>query len=247
MTPVLLTLLIVSGVATLIGGIATAVALIKNPPLPTQIEGRLERTKQLVEYMERLLKNPKRIQGMTIRIQAGLSSLARVGYPESEEPQDREYGEWLEKERDRLIELLEKGATLKVILTRPLGPLANRLNLANRLEQLIKFLNRQDDLINRCEFVISTEGGANLWFFGEMVLFEGHKTKVGEGYDLTIVYTNPKELSIRLSVFDSHFESAREYTLKTFGSPDDPKSNPETLRRAVIRALEWARKVQEHQ
>ena len=54
------------------------------------------------------------------------------------------------------------------------------------------------------------EEGPNLHFFGEELLFEGHKTEIEGGYGWTMVYTDPGYLEARLTIFDMLFQSARQ-------------------------------------
>jgi hypothetical protein len=237
-------ILIIAGGAALIALVATVLSVIKDPILPNRLEGSLERTKQIVAYMKRLLKNPDKLQDMVIRIQAGFSSLSNISYSEGE---NQKYSDLLEKERDLLIELMEVGATLRVILNPPFGPkVLNNPRWQARLNRLIKFLDRDADYMRRCEFAILTDiQESNLLFFGRDVLFEGLKTSEQKGYGLTVVHRNGEVLQAKVEGFDNLFELAREYTLKTFGSPDDPKSEIEALRRAVIGALKQAKGGQE--
>jgi hypothetical protein len=89
--------------------------------------------------------------------------------------------------------------------------------------------------------VIATEEGPHLFFLGEDILFEGFKTAIEGGYGWTMVYTDKEYLTTRLTIFDMLFQSAKKYTLQTYGSDDSAGDGPEALRRAVVKAITMAR------
>lgn len=220
---------------------------VRAKSVPAMLQGVLDRTKQIVDYMQRILASPKGVRGLVIRIQAGFSSLSNIGYADSDDKQQREYGEWLEREQDNLIEMIEKGATVQAIIFPPVGPWTDTSGerWLKRFDKLLKFLGKfldsRSDLRSRCEFVVSTEEGPNLFFFGEDILFEGHKTGIEGGYGFTMVYTDADYIATRLKIFDMLFQSARRHTLKRYGPDGSADSGGETLRQAVITAVKRAR------
>ena len=209
--------------------------------VPTMLKGALTRTQQVVEYMERHLTPPSTPKGMIIRAQAGFSSVSNMGYPDAEDPETRDYGRFLERERDCLLRMLSAGAVFRGIIFPPVGPWTEEQGARwrRRYDKLLDFLN--GELWNQSEFVVSTEEGPNLLFFGEEVLFEGHKTGIEPGYGWTMVYTDKEYLKTRLTIFDMLFQSAKRHTLKRYGSDESPDGDHEALRRAVINAVEMAR------
>lgn len=224
-----------------------AAAEVRAKSLPSMLQGALSRTKQIVEYMERQLASPAGVQNLIIRIQAGFSSLSNVGYWDSKNQGDREYGQWLEKERDLLIKMIEKGATLQAIIYPPRGPWTMQIGARcrKRFDKLLEFLNERNVCLDRCEFVTSTEEGPNLFFFGEDILFEGHKTGIEGGYGWTMIYTDKIYLLTRLTIFDMLFQSAKKHTLATYGTAislnsEDRKLLLEAVRRAVVMSRDGA-------
>lgn len=230
------------GLKRLANVVRSAAAEVRAKSVPTMIKGALARTRQIVEYMEQSIASPRRLKELIIRIQAGYSSVSNVGY--SDDPNKREYGEWLESERDTLIKMIEKGATLQAIIYPPVGPWmldSGGGRWRQRYDRLLEFLQTRDDLWDRCEFVVSTEEGPNLLFFGEDILFEGHKTGIEGGHGWTMVYTDKNYLSTRLTIFDMLFQSARMHTLKMYAPGNTSNGNREVLRQAVINAVIMAR------
>jgi hypothetical protein len=217
-----------------------AAAEVRAKGVPAMLRGATERTKQLVEYMERELNSPLGGRGLIIRLQAGFSSVSNEGYPEAKDEQKREYGTLLEKERDCLIKLLEQGALLQAIIYPPVGPWSEG-RWRKRYDRLLAFLCDRHDLASHCEFVYAVEGGPNLFFFGEEMLFEGHKTGIEGGFGWTMVYTDKEYLRTRLTIFDMLFQAARSHTLSQYGRKGAAEGDRAALREAVIRAVLRAR------
>jgi hypothetical protein len=216
---------------------------VRATSLPTMLQGVLARTKQIVQYMEHCRAARTSLNSLVIRVQAGLSSIANTGFSAAEDSARREYGHWLEKERDQLLRLLEGGATLQAILCPPVrhrvGGDPDRWR--RRFDLLLEFLTRRTDCLARCSFVLSVEEATNLLFFGEEILFEGHKTGIEGGYGWTMIYTTKGYIQTRLAIFDMLFQSARNYTMATYGKPSPDTDERAALFQAVIRGVERAR------
>lgn len=212
--------------------------------LPHTLEGALTRTKRIVDHMEHLLRSSEQCKGLIVRVQASISSLGNLAKVDSADPEIRRYGRYLEEERELLIQLLENGAALQAILS-PHRISIDALEMpgerVTRLDRVVSFLMRDDDCINRCQFVVAPAGGPNLLFFGEQTLFEGHKTEVERGFGWTMVFTDPNLINARLRIFDGLFESARRYTLEQYGGEQRDLNDPRALRQAVISSLNAAK------
>jgi hypothetical protein len=207
-----------------------------KPMVDEEIIGDLERTKAIVNYMKDLLKTPESIQNLEIRHQAGFSSLSNLDFKDTT---GRENDEWLEKERDLLIEIIEKGARLKVILRPPFHPHKFDERWLQRYNKLLQFLCSKQDYLNRCEFVIDYTRANNLFFFGDKVLFEGTHIRVNGNYELTYKYTDSSDINKRIQNFDKFFLSARRQTLEDFGKENESMLDSSiALRQAVIRGIE---------
>jgi hypothetical protein len=219
--------------------VRSAAQEVRARTVPAMLQGLLARTQQVVEYMERQLTPPLSPKGMIIRVQAGFSSVSNAGYPEHGDEEMQKYGSLLERERDCLIQMVSRGAILEGIIFPPVGPWEAGSRWHLRYERLLEFL--RSDGSRRCEFVVSTEEGPNLLFFGEEILFEGHKTGIEPGYGWTMVYTDKGYLRTRLTIFDMLFQSARRHTLKRYGQRDSSETDQHALREAVINAVVMAR------
>ena len=209
--------------------------------VPEMLQGVQDRTKQIVDYMKRELQTPERLRKMIIRIQAGFSSLSNVDHASHPDPATRDYGKLLVQECEFLEEMLRHGATLQAIIYPPMGPWKRGTRWWNRYEKLLAFMRNRTDLYDRCEFVFSNEEGTNLLFFGEDILFEGHKTGIEGGYGWTMVYTDKRFLKTRLTIFDMLFQDARRYTLGIYGKGKKATNDRNALRAAAINAVELAR------
>ncbi len=231
------------GLSQLVQTVREMANKIRNKTIPAMLDSPLARTKRIVAYMDQLLESPRKTRGLLVRTHASISSLGNTGRASSDRPGSEEYALCLTRERNRLIELLESGAGLQAIISpQILSPGAREppQDRRDRLDRLINFLRRNDECINRCEFVVSPVEGSNLLFFGEEVLFEGHKTDLEKGFGWTVVHTDERHLSARLEIFDKFFESCRKYTHKAYGR-DGAVEGEESLREAVIQAVELAR------
>lgn len=231
------------GFSKLQSRIVKAAKEIKSRSIPSMLEGAKSRTVQLADYMDNLLNSGKDLSKVMIRIQAGFTSLTNLDFSSKTNPDLISYGELLIKERNLLIELIDRGASLSAIIFPPIGPWTdkkgNRWKI--RYEKLLEFLKQKDDRINRCDFVVSIEEGSNLFFFGDDILFEGYKTGIEHGYGWTMVYNDAEYVSTRIRVFDMLFNSARSFTLDRFSSPCKGCDEKKRLRIAVINAVEKLR------
>lgn len=229
-----------AGLQNLADVVRRAAVEVRAKGVPTMLRGATERTRQIVEYMERQLNSLSGGRGLIIRLQAGFSSVANEGYPEAKDEEKLEYGRLLEKERDCLIKLLKQGVILQAIIHPPVGPWSEG-RWKRRYDRLLAFLHDRHDLASHCEFVYSVEGGPNLLFFGEELLFEGHKTGIEGGFGWTMIYTDKEYLKTRLTIFDMLFQSARRFTLRQYGHQGAAEGDRDALREAVIRAVLRAR------
>jgi hypothetical protein len=215
--------------------------------LPLLLEGPSVRTERIVLYMEQLLKSPKGIKGLIIRLQARVTSIANTGRANLSEPNRMDYSRLLEREGELLIELIERGASLQAIIWPHMfsgnSTETNEERIA-RLDKLIDFIENRIDCMTRSQFVLSPTFGANLLFFGEEVLFEGHKTDVERGFGWTQVFTDENYVKARIGVFDRLFESARINTINKYG--DQGNTDQEALRTAVLKSLIETRGQPEH-
>ncbi len=229
-----------AGLQALADVVRKAAADVRAKGVPAMLRGATERTQQIVDSMERQLKSPSGGRGLIIRVQAGFSSVTNEGYPDAKDEQQRSYGRLLEQERDCFIQLLEQGAVLQAIIHPPVGPWSEG-RWRRRYDRLLAFLRDRSDLASHCEFVYSVEGGPNLLFFGEELLFEGHKTGIEGGFGWTMVYTDKEYLKTRLTIFDMLFQSARRYTIRQHGQQGATEGDRDALREAVITAVLRAR------
>lgn len=212
--------------------------------LPQMLEGAMSRTQNIVSYMQQQLDSPKGAKGLVLRVQASISSIGNVSRLAFSEPDRRDYSECLEAESKLMIRLIEEGASLQAIISPHLTPVGARETndeRKSRLDRLIEFITKKDDCMTRCQFAVSPTVGANLLFFGDDVLFEGHKTEIQRGFGWTMIYTDKTFLSTRIEIFDRFFESSRLYTLKHYGRPKEFKNENDALRSAVLRVLQEVR------
>ncbi len=234
------------GIETLKEVVLRAAKKITAKRISKPLDTVVTRTQRIVDYMAGLLKRPEECRQLVIRVQASISSLGNLGYSDSEEPEIRRYSLLLEQERELLVQLTERGVRLQALLS-PHRSLLNTKeppeDRSRRIGRVISFLTRPVDFLSRCDIALSPIRSTNLWFFGEAILFEGHKTDVERGFGLTLVYTDPHILRLRIGAFDRLFESAKKFTIERYGGSLEATTEGELLRMSVIRGLEDAREL----
>jgi hypothetical protein len=212
--------------------------------LPNVLTDPIARTQRIVDALAGRLEDARDIHKLTIRIQASISSLGNIGRPDADDPVVRAYGRLLEDERDTLIRLIERGARLRAILSPHRIPAEKDEPDADRdarLDLVIAFLRRKHESMTRCEFVIAPPSGPNLLFLGDELLFEGRKTRVAHGFGWTEVVTDHRLIASRKDIFDSLFESARDYTAVAYAALTGSRRKRLPHTELVARVLELAK------
>ena len=198
------------------------------------IRGKLQRTKVIVRDLRRLLGEVEEngrirkikadpVQGLTIRVVAGLSSLAISDEEPPDNKEGPEYDRLLREERDTLRRALLKGARLKVLLNPP-RILARQMvpeRLMARYRRLIDLLQGRSDLkgkaakndlkaMQNCQWALNPVPMPNQMILGEEVAYEGFKRSGRRGFDRTHCETSPKAIKELVEAFDSHFDDCVE-------------------------------------
>jgi hypothetical protein len=205
------------------------------------IRGCLPRTRLIVLELDKVLREAGRgdLEGITLRIIAGLGSMAisdREGEP-SEAGFDPEYHKELLNERDKVRELLVRGARLKAVLNPPrqfakaMGP--DRLRA--RYRRLIGLLEGRSDsvgsrkgaqadvkAIGRCDFALTPVPMTNLFIIGDRVAFEGIKRGGVGGFEISHCETRPETVTALVHQFDRLFDESREEMLR--GCPSSART-----------------------
>ncbi len=190
------------------------------------IRGRLPRTRLLIRDLRRLVETagPRGLDGVTIRVAAGLSSLAISNHEPGDPGLDAEYFDHLIGERDALRDVLLAGARLKGVLNPPRrfakAMLPERLRV--RYRRLIGLLEGRSDIDNdaraadadlramrQCEFTLSPVPMPNAFIIGESVAYEGMKRGGTGGFEMTHCETSGDGVRELIRRFDELFEGSR--------------------------------------
>jgi hypothetical protein len=191
------------------------------------VRGRLPRTRLLVRDLRRLADTagPAGLKNVTIRIVAGLGSLAISNNEPVDPTLEAEYHESLLAERDALRKALLLGAQLKAVINPPRrftqAMLPERLRV--RYERLIGLFEGRSDISNdaqgaaddlvaitQCEFTLSPVPMPNLFIIGENVAYEGMKRAGTGGFEMTHCETSADGLRELIRQFDRLFEDSRD-------------------------------------
>jgi hypothetical protein len=197
------------------------------------IRGELTRTRLIIRDLNALIDGAKnnRLDGVTIRITAGLGSLAISDYEPPDESVAPEYREALVAERNALRKALVMGARLKAVLNPPtefkqsFGP--DRLTV--RFKRLIGLVEGKSDIpsnsegagldlkaIRNCEIVLNSVPMSNLWIIDDRVAYEGSKRKLGRGFERTRCETNAAAIDDLIKQFEETFEKCKQDMLQAF-------------------------------
>jgi hypothetical protein len=200
------------------------------------IRGRLSRTKMIVGDLNKIIKGAgkERLNGLIIRIVAGLGSLSISNYEPADPQDDHEYINALLEERDKLREALLRGARLKAVINPP-RRFAHALipaRLCIRYQRIIGLLQGRSDItddpksaqkdmtaMRQCEFTLSPVPMPNLFIIGEIIAYEGMKRGGGGGFEMTHWETDKAELHQLIDQFDSFFEDSKR-DMKHIRPPD---------------------------
>jgi len=180
----------------------------------------------LVRDLERLIDTaePKRLERTTIRIAAGLSSIA-ISEKEPGDPElGIEYRDALLAERNALRKALLRGVRLKAVLNPPRRFTQAMLpeRLCMRYERLIGLLEDRSDIrrnpkaaaedvkaMKQCQFALSPVPMPNVFIIGDQVAYEGMKRAATGGFEMTHCETSPEGLSELIQQFDRFFQESR--------------------------------------
>lgn len=192
--------------------------------------GPQDRTREIIErcrLLGEVWKDPANPSPRIIRTIAGLSSLAISEHELMKEPAPpseelRLYPELLQRERDHLLDLLDQGARMQMILHPPVKyePKRGWIRLALRYRRMIRLLQggsdsadterqRQDRLVReRCStaFVQVTE--PNTLILGDRIGFEVFRRAEVRGFEGTYWTTKRSQVDDLIRTFDHKFAAA---------------------------------------
>jgi hypothetical protein len=191
------------------------------------IRGRLPRTRMLVRELKRIVADvgPTGLRGTTIRIAAGLSSLAISDHEPPDPKLGGEYVEALLEERNALRITLLHGARLKAVLNPPrrFAQAMMPQRLRARYRRLIGLFEGHSDIrgnpkaaredvraMQQCEFALSPVPMPNIFIIGNEVAYEGMKRAGTAGFDMTHCETSADGVRELVEQFDNYFEQSLE-------------------------------------
>ena len=191
------------------------------------IKGRLPRTRLIIRDMERLLakSGKKGLNGTTIRIAAGLSSIAISDNEPSDTKLGDEYRSALIAERNILRKVLLEGARLKAVLNPPrrFTPSMQPERLKVRYQRLIGLFEGRSDItgdtdaaaddvrtfIEQCDFALSPVPMPNVFIIDDLVAYEGMKRGGTGGFEMTHCETSHEGLRELTIQFDQFYDESR--------------------------------------
>jgi len=196
------------------------------------VRGRLSRTRLLVRDLKELVEysDTKALKGVTIRIVAGLGSLAISDKEPVDPTLEADYHESLLAERNALRNALLHGASLKAVINPPRrfteAMLPERLRI--RYERLIGLLEGRSDIaedpqaaaedveaMKQCQFVLSPVPMPNLFIIGDTIAYEGMKRGGAGGFEMTHCEKSADGLQELKQQFDRLFDDSRREMMRS--------------------------------
>lgn len=210
-------------------------------PLPRQTTNKKDRTVNIVEALRHILEHHRdriSLGHFCIRIYARLSSFA-VADDENWQHLDQEYFELVRDERDLLMELLDAGARVKLVLSWDATDLMEfqQVDLEKRLRQLYKFFDdmRMDDRRTARFSVVRTPiHDRNLLALDNFYVFIGRKLGLAGGLDVTQIIQDPAGVSDEIGFFDAVFDEAFRNLCEEENLSSSKPDNAELLRLALL-------------
>lgn len=201
-------------------------------PLLDVIHGESARRERIVREYQLWEQKTREIASLVIRFEGALSPFALPDDEAEQQPVN---------ERDAARAVLRKGARFRGILSPRLHLLRDTSfessAFARRMRFLVAYLEGLKDTNENLELVLIEPGFLrSTLIFGDAVLFDGAKTRIGRGYGLTSRITDKRQVVARATAFDQLFEEAKAFTLKNYGDPHSGKS-PSAVRAACVAGL----------
>ncbi len=219
----------------------------QHPPLPPFLNDSISRTETIVRALQRLLYGPAPVSldDYCVRIRAQLSSFA-ISESEPWSSKRLQLRDLLLEERDNLILLFKKGASLKVILSWDLDkylgllPEASADQVKARLLQLRDFCQEtlaDEELVLRATIIRLPTPERNLLLLGTDYFFEGRRLGIRMGFDATQLITDTDVIKREIAMFDALFEEGVKYVCGLHKIPARARRNQHLLE-VIIKDLD---------
>ena len=191
---------------------------VMSEQIPDFLNNRLSRTFHIVTALEELLHDPSAHTRTCLRICAVMSSLAITPDRAWVGPEDEEYLQLLQRERDLIEELFDKGVSLKILLTWNIKEMLEwqertRDDVFRRLSRLRTFCEHiaaDKGKLGRAQLVHIGVRERNLFIIGDQCVFEGRKLNTKPGFEATQLITAQKRVQQEIQMFDILLASAIE-------------------------------------
>lgn len=214
-------------------------------PFPPFLNDQRSRTEVTIRALDRILSGSDAtcLDTYCVRICAKRSSFA-ISDMELGSTENPQFHRLLLEERDKLVQLFKRGASLKAILTWNIHEWldltgSSRERARFRLVQLRNFFQEvlaDEGLVSRATVVRSPISERNLLFLGTDYLFEGRKLQWQVGFDATELITDPDTINHEIVWFDTLFENELQHVSRARGLPEGPDRN-RSLLEVVVKDL----------
>jgi hypothetical protein len=211
------------------------------PEVPDFLDNRISRIIHIITALEEMRDSISRCDEPCLRICAVMSSLGIDMDKSRIRPGDEEYSLLLERERDLIEELSEKGISLRVLLTWNVSEVLGwqertREEVHRRLSRRRSFCLKvlEDiDRSKRVQIVHLSVRERNLLIVGNRYLFEGRKLSTKAGFEATQFIADKKRVTQETEMFDILLRNPVVHALAACGA-DKPKDLDRPLLEVLV-------------
>jgi hypothetical protein len=191
----------------------------------SHIAGSEMRTRAIVQHLDYLLSVLGRnaLRKFVVRIRARRSSFA-IASKENPAITEPMLHKQLLTERDSLIRLIKRGASLRMMLCWSLeeqlrwgsdpAQIRHAKARLTQLKRFCKMLLAKESLVERATIVRVPFPDRNMFIFGDAVLFEGRRLSVLGEFERTEVRTDKSAVKLEIESFDAYFADAIAHVCK---------------------------------
>lgn len=209
----------------------------------TVIEGLIERTKQLIHDLRGLSEAPQLEKHIWY---SGFLSAFAISDQESFQYEAQK--SVLLEEKECLLDLAQRGCSIKCIITPPnpaFAPAYKSDGALLRLDELLNFLKSDSKTVENIDWTISPYRLNNVYIIDHISCLEGSKKGVHRGYNLTLRQTDSDTIAGKISLYEALFDRLIGYTLGNFPLSREEYTRANglngILRMSVTKAIEESR------
>lgn len=203
-----------------------------------------ERTKEIIEHLERLLNTEPNTQNVADIWSLSFLSILAIDDDDPSLKNQHEYRRLLLKEKKLFIELAERNFKIKCVIS-PASQYSIRVGredikrAIHRTKNLIKLLKSGESYLRNIEWTISQYDFENRYIIGSTSMFIGLRYGLEVGYGITYVSYDKAYISLKKHFYELIFKDTTALMHVKWGNKNTIyKHNHDLTREAIINCLE---------